>query len=168
MRITEKVTPVMGAVSADVPALVAPVGPMLAGWAAGERLGACTDCRRLWAARRAGEIDDARLARARGHLIPTHGTCMVMGTASTMACLAEDVGAWAFCDRIIPGQQHRPHRDQIRQQQGQQPASQLPCTPASLRKHSVIGGNMTLGVGTHRTADISNGPATRREYGPEQ
>ncbi len=52
---------IMGAVSADVPALVAPVGPMLAGHDEGERLGACTDCRRLWAARRAGEIDDARL-----------------------------------------------------------------------------------------------------------
>ena len=88
---------IMGAVSADVPALVAPVGPMLAGWDAGERLGACTDCRRLWAARRAGEIDDARLGRARGHLMPTHGTCMVMGTASTMACLAEALGF------VLPG-----------------------------------------------------------------
>ena len=88
---------IMGAVSADVPALVAPVGPMLAGWDAGERLGACTDCRRLWSARRAGEIDDARLSRARGHLMPTHGTCMVMGTASTMACLAEALGF------VVPG-----------------------------------------------------------------
>jgi dihydroxyacid dehydratase/phosphogluconate dehydratase len=88
---------IMGAISADVPALVAPVGPMLAGWDAGERLGACTDCRRLWAARRAGEIDEARLARARGRLMPTHGTCMVMGTASTMACLAEALGF------VLPG-----------------------------------------------------------------
>jgi dihydroxy-acid dehydratase len=88
---------IMGAVSADVPALVAPVGPMLAGWDTGERLGACTDCRRLWAAHRAGEIDDARLARARGRLMPTHGTCMVMGTASTMACLAEALGF------VLPG-----------------------------------------------------------------
>ncbi|HSC26549.1 MAG TPA: dihydroxy-acid dehydratase [Vicinamibacterales bacterium] len=87
----------MGAVSADVPALVAPVGPMLAGWDAGERLGACTDCRRLWAAHRAGTIDDARLARARGRLMPTHGTCMVMGTASTMACIAEALGF------VLPG-----------------------------------------------------------------
>ena len=88
---------IMGAISADVPALVAPVGPMLAGWDAGERLGACTDCRRLWAARRAGEIDDERLERARGHLMPTHGTCMVMGTASTMACLSEALGF------VLPG-----------------------------------------------------------------
>src|SRR6185369_12244193 len=88
---------VMGAISADVPALVAPVGPMLAGHDEGERLGACTDCRRLWASRRAGDIDDARLERARGRLMPTHGTCMVMGTASTMACLAEALGF------VLPG-----------------------------------------------------------------
>ncbi|MEX2284197.1 MAG: dihydroxy-acid dehydratase [Gemmatimonadota bacterium] len=88
---------IMGAVSADLPALVAPVGPMLAGHDAGERLGACTDCRRLWSAHRAGEIDDARLARAHDHLMPTHGTCMVMGTASTMACLAEVLGF------VLPG-----------------------------------------------------------------
>jgi len=88
---------IMGAVSADVPALIAPVGPMLAGRDQGERLGACTDCRRLWAARRAGEIDDARLGRAQEHLMPTHGTCMVMGTASTVACLAESLGF------VLPG-----------------------------------------------------------------
>jgi len=87
----------MGAVSAGVPALLAPVGAMLAGNDAGERLGACTDCRRLWSAHRGGEIDDARLDRARGRLMPTPGTCMVMGTASTMACLAESLGF------VLPG-----------------------------------------------------------------
>jgi dihydroxy-acid dehydratase len=88
---------IMGAVSADVPALVAPVGPMLAGDDGNQRLGACTDCRRLWYARRAGEIDDDTLARAHGRLMPTHGTCMVMGTASTMACIAETLGF------VLPG-----------------------------------------------------------------
>ena len=87
----------MGAISAEVPALVTPVGPMLAGHDEGERLGACTDCRRLWAGHRAGEIDAERLSRARGRLMPTHGTCMVMGTASTMACLAEALGF------VLPG-----------------------------------------------------------------
>jgi dihydroxy-acid dehydratase len=88
---------IMGAISADLPAILAPVGPMLAGRDGDARLGACTDCRRLWAARRAGEIDDARLEQARGRLMPTHGTCMVMGTASTMACLAEALGF------VLPG-----------------------------------------------------------------
>jgi dihydroxy-acid dehydratase len=87
----------MAAVSADVPALVAPVGPMLAGNDAGERLGACTDCRRLWAGYRAQVIDEARLQRAHNQLMPTHGTCMVMGTASTMALLAEVLGF------VLPG-----------------------------------------------------------------
>jgi dihydroxy-acid dehydratase len=83
---------IMGAVSADVPALMAVVGPMLTGSDEGERLGACTDCRRLWSAHRAGEIDDAKLARAQGRLMSSHGTCMVMGTASTMAAMAETLG----------------------------------------------------------------------------
>jgi dihydroxy-acid dehydratase len=136
---------IMGAVSADVPALVAPVGPMLAGWDAGERLGACTDCRRLWAAHRAGEIDDARLARAQGRLMPTHGTCMVMGTASTMACLAEALGF------VLPGGSTIPavHSERLRfgEETGrraveiagrQAPAARSLVTAASLRNAVVV------------------------------
>jgi len=101
---------IMGAVSADVPALIAPVGPMLAGTHGGERLGACTDCRRLWSAQRAGEIDEARLRQAHDQLMPTHGTCMVMGTASTMACLAEVLGF------VLPGGSSIPavHSERLR------------------------------------------------------
>ncbi|HWN52008.1 MAG TPA: dihydroxy-acid dehydratase, partial [Xanthobacteraceae bacterium] len=82
----------MGAISADMPAIVLPVGSMLAGRHEGVRLGACTDCRRLWAAFRAGKLAGADLDRAHDQLMPTAGTCMVMGTASTMACLAETLG----------------------------------------------------------------------------
>ncbi len=82
----------MGAVSANVPAIVLPVGAMLAGRHEGARLGACTDCRRLWAAYRAGRLDAQNLDRAHDQLMPTAGTCMVMGTASTMACLTETLG----------------------------------------------------------------------------
>jgi dihydroxy-acid dehydratase len=82
----------MGAVSANVPAMVIPVGAMLAGRHEGTRLGACTDCRRLWAAFRAGSIDEHDLDRAHDQLMPTSGTCMVMGTASTMATMAETLG----------------------------------------------------------------------------
>ena len=82
----------MGAVSADMPTIVLPVGSMLAGRHEGTRLGACTDCRRLWAAYRAGSLDDVELGRAHDQLMPTAGTCMVMGTASTMASLAETLG----------------------------------------------------------------------------
>jgi dihydroxy-acid dehydratase len=82
----------MGAISADMPAIVISVGSMLAGRHEGARLGACTDCRRLWAAYRAGSLDGPNLDRAHDQLMPTSGTCMVMGTASTMACLAETLG----------------------------------------------------------------------------
>ncbi|MGO8800077.1 MAG: IlvD/Edd family dehydratase [Roseiarcus sp.] len=82
----------MGAVSANVPAILLVSGPMLAGSWRGERLGACTDCRRLWARYRAGEISEAEIWEANGELAPTIGTCSVMGTASTMALAAEALG----------------------------------------------------------------------------
>jgi dihydroxy-acid dehydratase len=65
---------------------------MLAGRFEGTRLGACTDCRCLWAAFRAGTLDKPNLDRAHDQLMPTSGTCMVMGTASTMAVTAETLG----------------------------------------------------------------------------
>ena len=77
----------MGAASADVPAIVLPTGPMLVGHYKGEVLGACTDCRRLWAQYRAGGIAEDDIEAVNGRLAPTKGTCMVMGTASTIACM---------------------------------------------------------------------------------
>jgi dihydroxy-acid dehydratase len=82
----------MAAASADVPAIALVVGPMSVGSWRGERLGACTDCRRLWADYRGNALDDDAIAQVNGELCPTAGTCMVMGTASTMACLAEAMG----------------------------------------------------------------------------
>jgi dihydroxy-acid dehydratase len=83
---------IMGALSADLPAVVLPVGPMIVGYHRGEILGACTDCRRLWSLFRAGRIDEAEIETVSGCLAPSAGTCMVMGTASTMAILAEALG----------------------------------------------------------------------------
>ncbi len=83
---------VMGAVSADKPAIVVPTGPMVVGHYKGEVLGACTDCRRLWAQHRAGKLDAAEIETVSGRLAPSVGTCMVMGTASTMACVIEALG----------------------------------------------------------------------------
>ncbi|MGH7264423.1 MAG: dihydroxy-acid dehydratase, partial [Candidatus Rokuibacteriota bacterium] len=82
----------MGAASADRPAIVVTAGPMLAGRYEGARLGACTDCRRLWSEHRAGALDAARIEAVQGELFPSAGTCMVMGTASTMAALTEALG----------------------------------------------------------------------------
>lgn len=82
----------MAAASADVPAISLVVGPMSVGSYKGERLGACTDCRRLWTDFRGGKLDEVQIAEVNQELAPTAGTCMVMGTASTMACVVEAMG----------------------------------------------------------------------------
>lgn len=82
----------MGALSVDMPVIQLVTGPMLTGSHRGERVGACTDCRRLWAKFRADEIDEAEINEANNQLVPTVGTCGVMGTASTMAVIAETLG----------------------------------------------------------------------------
>jgi len=100
----------MGAASAGVPAILLVAGPMLTGSVDGERVGACTDCRRFWARFRRGEIDRATVDRAEGQLAPTAGTCGVMGTASSMACAAEALGM------MLPGGAAVPavHADRLR------------------------------------------------------
>jgi dihydroxy-acid dehydratase len=92
----------MGAASAGVPAISVVTGPMMTGSHRGERLGACTDCRRYWAMFRAGEIDEAETEEVSGKLAPTAGTCMVMGTASTMACMTEALGMMLPGGAAIP------------------------------------------------------------------
>jgi dihydroxy-acid dehydratase len=82
----------MAAISAGTPAVMLVVGPMLAQSFAGERLSACTDCRRYWARYRAGDVSSERIATLEGKLATTAGTCGVMGTASTMACIASTLG----------------------------------------------------------------------------
>ncbi len=93
---------IMGAISADVPAVMLVVGPTVTGRFEKERLGACSDCRRLWAAHRAGEIDDQQLADSHGRLVSSHGTCTIMGTASTMAAMAETLGLMLTGGTSIP------------------------------------------------------------------
>ncbi len=135
----------MGAVSANMPAIVLPVGSMLAGRHEGARLGACTDCRRLWAAYRAGALDAQSLDRAHDQLMPTAGTCMVMGTASTMACLTETLGF------TLPGAATAPavssDRTRLAEATGTRAAAMAVAggprprdilTPAALRNASVV------------------------------
>lgn len=87
----------MAACSANVPSIQVVAGPMLTSTWRGERLGACTDCRRQWAAYRAGQLEELDIAELEQVLCPTAGTCMVMGTASTMACITEALGL------VLPG-----------------------------------------------------------------
>ena len=100
----------MGAVSAGRPAVMLVAGPMMTGRHHGERLGACTDCRRFWARYRAGEVTASEISQVEGELAVTAGTCAVMGTASTMACVAEALGM------ILPGTAAIPavHADRLR------------------------------------------------------
>ncbi|TVR06703.1 MAG: dihydroxy-acid dehydratase, partial [Salinarimonadaceae bacterium] len=100
----------MAAASANVPAIQLITGPMLVGHHKGEVLGACTDCRRLWAQHRAGELDEAEIEAVSERLAPTQGTCMVMGTASTMGCLVEAMGIALSGTGTIPAT----HADRIR------------------------------------------------------
>jgi dihydroxy-acid dehydratase len=100
----------MGAASADVPAVQLLAGPMMPTSFRGERLGACTDCRRFWALHRAGKVDAQEIETIEGNLATTAGTCAVMGTASTMASIAEALGM------ALPGTAAIPavHADRLR------------------------------------------------------
>jgi dihydroxy-acid dehydratase len=100
----------MGALSADKPALLLVAGPMMTGRYREARLGACTDCRRFWADFRGGRIDEPEIRRIETRLATTAGTCPVMGTASTMACLVEALGM------MLPGTATIPavHADRLR------------------------------------------------------
>ena len=92
----------MGAASADIPAVQLVTGPMLATPFQGERLAACTDCRRYWAQYRAGTVSEERINLIEGRLATTAGTCGVMGTASTMACIGEALGMIPLGHGSIP------------------------------------------------------------------
>jgi dihydroxy-acid dehydratase len=136
---------IMAAISADLPTVVIPVGPMVVGHHKGEVLGACTDCRRLWGKFRAGEIDEAEIEAVNGRLAPSVGTCMVMGTASTMACITEALGLSLPMSATIPA----PHAERFRSAEasgkvaaemakakGPKPSEFL--TPASFRNAQVV------------------------------
>ncbi|KAL2146329.1 hypothetical protein VTI28DRAFT_4354 [Corynascus sepedonium] len=90
----DKTTPaqLMGGISANKPIIHLVTGPMMPGSFRGTRVGACTDCRNNWAKFRAGTIDIEDISALNEELAPTAGTCGVMGTASTMACLLVGLG----------------------------------------------------------------------------
>ena len=100
----------MGAAAANVPAIQLVTGPMMTGRHEGERLGACTDCRRFWASYRAGKVTEQTINLVEGRLATTAGTCAVMGTASTMACIAEALGMSLPGTAAIPAV----HADRLR------------------------------------------------------
>lgn len=92
----------MGGISSNKPVLPLVTGPMMPGSNKGVRIGACTDCRNNWAAYRAGEIDIEEISSINEELAPTSGTCGVMGTASTMACVTVGLGMMPFNSASAP------------------------------------------------------------------
>ncbi len=100
----------MGAASAGKPAVILVSGPMMTGRHRGERLGACTDCRRFWARYRGGDVDEVEIGQVEGRLAVTSGTCAVMGTASTMALIADTLGMMVPNSSAIPSV----HADRLR------------------------------------------------------
>lgn len=90
----DKTTPalLMGAASADLPAILLTGGPQLSVHWRGEELGSCTDCRRYETELRAGSITPADWQELQGCMVRSPGHCMTMGTASTMAILGEALG----------------------------------------------------------------------------
>ena len=92
----------MGAASADLPAVQLVTGPMSTSRHLGERLGACTDCRRFWARYRASELTEEMIDAVEQRLASTAGTCAVMGTASTMASLSEALGMMPAGSAAVP------------------------------------------------------------------
>src|ERR687888_1037724 len=105
----DKTTPamLMGAASADVPALMVTGGPMLRGRWRTEDLGSGTDAWRLWAERRADRLTDEELCEAESCMSRSSGHCMVMGTASTMASVAEALGMTLPGNAAIPAPDSR-------------------------------------------------------------
>ena len=108
----DKTTPamMMGAASADIPAIVMTGGPQLKGEWRGEELGTCTDCRRYEQELRAGRITQDEWLSLQNSIIRSPGHCGVMGTASTMAAVAEAIGM------ALPGTAAIPAADSRRSQ----------------------------------------------------
>jgi L-arabonate dehydrase len=105
----DKTTPamLMGAASADVPAIMVTGGPMLRGRWRTEDLGSGTDAWRLWAERRAERLTDEELCEAESCMSRSSGHCMVMGTASTMASVVEALGMTLPGNAAIPAPDSR-------------------------------------------------------------
>ena len=157
----------MGAASAGIPAIQLITGSMLTGSHRGERVGACTDCRRYWGKFRAGEIDAEETADVNDQLVASVGTCSVMGTASTMACIAEALGM------TMPGGASPPavtaDRIRIAEQSGAQAVQMAKDAPDD-RQGAHAGGvrERDAGAAGDRRLDQRHRPPDRdrRPHGP--
>ena len=93
----------MGAISVNLPAIFLPAGPMLKARWRDQTLGSGSDVWKFWAERRAGNLSDESWCQMENCFARSAGTCMTMGTASTMACVAEALGMTLPGAAAIPG-----------------------------------------------------------------
>ena len=107
----DKTTPglLLGATSMNIPAIFVPAGPMLRGNWQGKMLGSGSDSWKYWDELRAGKITDQDWLGVEGGIARCYGTCMTMGTASTMTAIAEAVGMVLPGGSLDPGRRCRPH-----------------------------------------------------------
>ena len=117
----DKTTPalLLGAASADIPAILVTGGPQLKGNWKGEELGSCTDCRRYEVELRAGTIDEDDWAELQSCIVRSNGHCMTMGTASTMGTMGEALGM------SLPGNAAIPAVDSRRKQHAEEAGRQI-------------------------------------------
>ncbi|WP_417242905.1 L-arabinonate dehydratase [Celeribacter sp.] len=110
----DKTTPglVMGAITAGIPMIYLPAGPMLRGHYAGKILGSGSDAWKYWDERRAGHISDEEWRGVQGGIARSAGTCMTMGTASTMTAITDAMGL------TLPGASSIPATDSGHQRMG--------------------------------------------------
>ncbi len=108
----DKTTPglLMGATSAGLPAIFVPAGPMLRGNWHGKILGSGSDSWKYWDERRAGTITEKDWLEIEAGIARSHGTCMTMGTASTMTAIAEAIGMTLPGASSIPAPDANHHR----------------------------------------------------------
>ena len=111
----DKTTPglLLGATSMNLPAIYLPAGPMLRGNWKGKTLGSGSDAWKYWDERRAGKISDKDWVDVEAGIARSYGTCMTMGTASTMTAIAESIGMTLAGRVLDSGGRCRPHPHEL-------------------------------------------------------
>ena len=158
----DKTTPaqLMGAASANIPAIMVTGGPMLSGQWRNRKLGAGTDGRKLFDLYRSGKLTDEEWCEVEGGIARSAGHCTVMGTASTMASVAEALGMTLPGCAAIPAPDSR--RLTLAELSGQRIVDMVweDLTPAKIMTREALENAITVGYGDRRLYQ-RRGPPSR-------